>query len=228
MVVDTWGDIFTRSLQGVWIGVASFLPSLFIALIILAIGWVLAALIEKLIESLFKTLKVDAALKSAGMEDIVHRAGYSLNSGLFVGAVCKWFVIIVFLIASFDILGLSQVNLFLGQIVDYLPNVIVAAIILMAAAVIANTLQKIVVASARAGQIHAAELGGRVVKWAIWIFAIITALDKLVIIPGLIQIILTPLMFGIALAFGLSFGLGGKDLAQKALEQTSKAISHKE
>ena len=94
MFIQTWGEVFTQSLQGLWIGVISFIPNLIIALIIFAIGWVLAALIEKLVESLLKVLKIDAALKSAGFEDVVKRAGHTLDSGVFVGALVKWFIVI--------------------------------------------------------------------------------------------------------------------------------------
>jgi hypothetical protein len=181
-------------------------------------------LIEKLVESLFKTLKIDAALKSAGMEDVVKSAGHELNSGHFVGALCKWFVIIVFLMASFDVLGLAQVNKFLYQVVNYLPNVIVAVLVLMIAAVVANVMQKLVVASAKAGHLHIAELGGRVTKWAIWILSIIWVLETLGIARGMINTIVIAVFSGGALAFGLAFGLGGKEAAQKIIERTTHAI----
>ena len=228
MFIQNWGDVFTQSLQSVWYGVASFVPGLIIALIVFAIGWVLAALVEKLVESIFKALKIDAALKSAGMEDVVKRAGYNLNSGMFVGVLCKWFVIVVFLMASFDILGLGQVNDFLRQVVAYLPQVIVAALVLIIAAIVATAMQKLVVATAKAGHLHVAELAGRVTKWAIWIFAILTALYTLGVAPAIIQTVLTAIFAGGALAFGLAFGLGGKDTAQRILEKTSHAVLEKE
>ncbi len=227
MFIESWGDVFARSLQSVWYGVAGFIPHLVIALIIFAIGWVLAALIEKLIEAIFKSLKIDAALKSAGLEDVVKRAGHNLNSGLFVGAIVKWFVIVVFLIASFDVLGLTQVNNFLRDVVDYLPQVIVAVLILIAAAIVGTAMQKIVAASSRAAHIKVAELLGRVTKWAIWIFAILTALFNLGIAPW-IQTIIVAIFAGAALAFGLAFGLGGKDAAAKAIEKTVRAIEEKD
>lgn len=227
MFIESWGDVFARSLQSVWYGVAGFLPKLVIALIIFAIGWVLAALIEKLIETIFKSLKVDAALKSAGLEDVVKRAGHNLNSGLFVGAIVKWFVIVVFLIASFDVLGLSQVNNFLSDIVSYLPQVIVAILILMAAVIVGSAMQKVVAASARAAHVKMAELLGRVTKWAIWIFAILTALFNLGIAPW-IQTIIVAIFAGAALAAGLAFGLGGKEAAAKAIEKTIRAIEEKD
>lgn len=229
MFVENWGEVFTQSLQGIWFGIASFVPTLVIAIIIFAIGWVLAALIEKLVEGLFKTLKVDAALKSAGFEDVVERSGYKLNSGRFVGSLVKWFVIVVFLIASFDILGLSQVNSFLNDVVlSYLPQVIVAVLVLMVSVMIADVVQKIVIASARAAHVKSASLLGAIAKWAIWIFAILTALFHLGIAPGLIQTLFMGIVVAAALAVGLAFGLGGKDVAARMLDKGIHAVSDKE
>lgn len=228
MIVQNWGDALTQSLLNVWYGVASFLPGLIIAVIIFAIGWILAVLVERLVESIFKALKIDAALKSAGLEDVVKRAGYNLNSGVFVGALVKWFVIIVFLMASFESLGLNQVNLFLLQVVNYLPSVIVAVLILMVAVVLGNAMQRLVVASSRAAHVKSAELLGRITKWAIWIFAILTALYNLGVASGLIQTIVMAIFAGGALAIGLAFGLGGKDTAQKLIEHTAHHVFDKE
>ena len=220
MYIQTWGEVFTQSLQSVWLGVATLVPNLVIAIIIFAIGWILAVLVEKLVEHLFKALKIDAALKSAGLEEIVKRAGHNLNSGLFVGALIKWFIIVVFLIASFDVLHLSQVTSFLTEVVNYLPRVIVAVLILMVAVVVASAMQKLVLASSRATNIKSAELLGKVTKWSIWIFAILTALLNLGIAPSVIQTIMTAVFGGAALALGLAFGLGGKEAAQRIIEKT--------
>lgn len=228
MFIESWGDVFARSLQGVWLGVASFVPNLVIAIIIFAIGWVLAALVEKLVETVFKALKIDQALKSAGLEDVVKRAGHNLNSGLFVGALVKWFVVVVFLIASFDVLGLNQVTLFLRDVVGYLPQVIIAVLILMVAVIVGNAMYRIVVASARAAHVKSAELLGRVTRWSIWIFAVLTALFNLGIAPGLIQTIVMAVFAGAALAIGLAFGLGGKEVAQKIVERTYQSLSERD
>lgn len=229
MLVQNWGEVFTNSLQGIWYGVASFLPTLIIAIIVFAIGWVLASLIEKVVESIFKAVKVDNALKSAGLDDVMKRTGHPLNSGLFVGALVKWFVIIVFLIASFDVLGLTQVNAFLKDVVlSYLPQVIIAVLVLMVAVMIAETMQKFVVASARAAHIKSAHLLGVITKWAIWIFAILTALFQLGIAPALIQTIVMGVIAGAALAIGLAFGLGGKDQAADILNSTLRKLEEKE
>jgi small-conductance mechanosensitive channel len=226
--IVSWGEVFTQSLQNVSAGVINFVPTLIIAVIVFAIGWALAALLERLIEGLFKALKIDNALKGAGLEEVVKRGGYNLNSGLFVGALVKWFVIVVFLMASFEMLGLSQVSEFLRLVVGYLPNVIIAVLVLMVAALVANAMQKIVVASSRAAHIKNAELLGRVTKWSIWIFAVIAALQTLGIAYGLIQSIVIAVLAAGALAAGLAFGLGGKEVAQKLLEKTANSVIQKD
>ncbi len=228
MFIENWGAVFTRSLYGVWEGVANFVPSLIIAIIIFAIGWVLAALIERLVETIFRSLKVDNALKSAGLEEVVERSGHKLNSGYFIGSLVKWFVIIVFLIASFDVLGLTEVTNFLRDVVNYLPSVIVSVLILMVAVVVANAMQRIVVASSRAAHVRSAELLGRVTKWAIWIFALLAALYNLGVAPALIQTVVMAVFAGGALAVGLAFGLGGKEVAQKLIEKTAHNILERE
>jgi hypothetical protein len=226
--IQNWSDVFVQSLLNVWYGVANFVPNLVIAIIIFAVGWVLAALIEKIVESVIKSIKLDSLLKSAGFEDVVKRAGYNLNSGHFVGVLAKWFVIVVFLMSSFDVLNLNQVNDFLRQVVNYLPQVIIAVFILMVAVIIASAMQKVVVASSKAGHIKSAELFGRVTKWSIWTFAILTALITLGIAPTLIQMIVTAIFAGAALAIGLAFGLGGKDVAGRWVEKTAEHIFDRE
>ncbi len=228
-LVENWGGVFTQSLQGIWFGVASFVPTLLIALIIFIIGWVLAALVEKLVEHLFKVIKVDEALRSAGVQSVVERSGHKLNSGRFIGTLVRWFIIVVFLIASFDVLGLNQVNSFLKDVVlSYLPQVIVAVLVLMISVVIAEAVHKIVLASARAAHVKSAALLGHIAKWSIWVFAILTALFHLGIAPALIQTLFMGIVVAAALATGLAFGLGGKDVAGRMLEKTIHAVSDKE
>lgn len=229
MYVKNWGDVFTQSLQGVWYGVASIIPAIVLSVVIFAVGWLLAVLVEKIIEGLFKGLKVDAALKGAGLEDIMKRAGHNLNSGHFVGTLVKWFIVVVFLIASFDVLGLNQVNLFLKDVVlSYLPQVIIAVLVIMVSVIIAEAMQKLVVASARAAHVKSAHFLGVVTRWSIWIFAILTALFQLGIAPSLIQTIVMGIVAGGALAIGLAFGLGGKEVASEVIEKIKHTLSDRE
>ena len=124
-------------LQGLWYGVVNFVPNLVVAVIIFILGWMIGSILGRLVAQVIKAIRVDTALESAGAADVLSRAGFKLDSGAFIGGLVKWFFIVVFLVASFDVLGLSQVNIFLQDVVlAYLPNVIVAALILLVAAVL--------------------------------------------------------------------------------------------
>lgn len=218
-MVRDWSTVLTESFQELWGGVIGFLPNLVVAIVIFVAGWIIGALIGKLVAQVIRAIKVDSALRSAGVEDAVGRAGFRLDSGAFLGALVKWFIIIVFLVAALDVLGLNQVTMFLQQVVlIYLPNVIVAVLILLVAAVIAEAVQNIVVGSAKAANISRAHFLGAIAKWAIWIFAILAALYQLGVAPVFLQTLFTGIAVAISLALGLSFGLGGQDAAKRFLE----------
>ena len=228
MALETWSTVFALSLQDVWLGVASFLPQLLVAIVVFVVGWLVGGVLAKLVDQIFKILKIDSVLRQAGLSEATSRAGINLNSGAFVGALVKWFVIVVFLIASFEVLGLSQVNDFLKNVVlGYLPNVIVAVLILLVAAMIGDTVRKLVVGSAKAAGVMHAHFLGTVSMWAIWIFAALVALTHLGIGVDLIRTLFTGVIFAISLALALAFGLGGKDEAARMIEKTRHDMTDK-
>ncbi len=217
----------TRSFQDIWLGVVDFVPKIFVALVIFIVGWFVGVLLARVIAQIIRSIKVDIALKSAGVEDVLSRAGFRLDSGRFIGELVKWFVIVVFLVATLDVLGLSQVNNFLQNVVlVFIPQVIVAAMILLVAAVVADAVQKLVVGAARAAEIRVAHFLGGLVRWAIWIFAILIALSQLGIADYFAQTLFTGVVIALALAIGLSFGFGGQEAAARFLERLRKDISH--
>lgn len=219
--IDVWINNVNESFLELWDSIAVIIPNLVVAVLILIIGWVVGVFVGRIISHLIKTLKVDDALKQAGVEDIVHRAGMTLNSGYFFGALIKWFIIIAFLVSTLNFLGLEGVNDFiLKDLLFYIPQIIIATLVIFLAALIADVLNKLVVASSKAVSMESAELLGGVIKWSIWIFAIFVALDHLRIIPeAFIQIILQGFVIAFSLAFGLSFGLGGQKFASNYIEK---------
>jgi hypothetical protein len=225
MIVSQWGYVLQQSFYNLLWNVVNFLPNFLFAVIIFVIGWFLAGWIGWLVTEAVKALRVDHALRSAGVGDVVTRAGYNLNSGKFLGMLVRWFVILVFLMASLQVLGLVAVTYFLQSIVvGFIPNVIIAVLILLVAAVIAEVAQSVVVGSARAAGIHGAGIAGTVAKWAIWIFAILAALEQLQIAQGILQTLFTGVVVALALAFGLSFGLGGQEAAARFIEKTREGM----
>jgi small-conductance mechanosensitive channel len=214
MLINTWRDVLTASFQDLWIGIIDFVPNLLVAIIIFILGWVVGTVVGRGIHQLFRSIRVDDALKKTGADEMMHRGGMSLNSGAFVGGLVKWFIIVVFLIAAFDVLGLEQVNLFLREVVlAYLPSVIVAVLVLLVGGVLGDVMQRVVVAAAKAGNVRSSAMLGAITRWAIWIFAFLVALSHLGVAAAFSQTLFTGFIIALALAIGLSFGLGGQAAA---------------
>jgi small-conductance mechanosensitive channel len=220
MYLSTWSQVLTLSFQNLWMGIVSFVPNLVIAIVIVILGWLIGALIGRAIWQVFRSIKVDEALRRAGFEGFLRRGGINLDTGAFIGGLVKWFIIVVFLVAAFDVLGLSQVNLFLQQVViAYLPRVIVAALVLLVGGVIGDIVERVVVTAARTADIKSAHFAGAMAKWAVWVFAILVALSQLGIAAAFSQTLFTGIVIAISLALGLSFGLGGQEAAARFIER---------
>lgn len=221
--LQSWGDVLVVSLQQVWSSVANFLPLFIGAVVVFVIGWIVAVSLGKLVEQVIHALRVDGLLARLDFEHAMARAGWKLNTGAFIGGLVKWFLIVVFLLAAANILGLSQVSDFLKDVLLYIPNVVVAALILIIAALVAETVEHVVRGSAEAAG-HRGSLVGLVARWSIWIFAFVAALLQLGIAAALIQTVVTGLVAALALAFGLSFGLGGRDAAAGMISRMKEEL----
>ncbi len=228
MLLQTWTEVLQQSFQDLWLGVVAFVPSLIVALIIFVIGWIVGAVLGRVVAQIVGSLKVDNALRSAGFEDTFNRAGFNLNSGSFLGGLVKWFVIIVFLVAALEVLGLNQVNIFLQEVVLlYLPQVIVAVLILLVAAVIAEVARNVVAGAAKAAGMMSANLLGSVAKWSIWVFAVLAALNQLGVATAFVQTLFTGVIVALSLGFGLAFGLGGQQAAAAYLDKLRSEVKDK-
>lgn len=225
MIFNTWGQAIGNSFLTLWPGVIQLGVALLVALVIFAIGWVVGSLVNTLVEKLFKTAKIDAALRQAGVESALQRGGVKLNSGAFIGGLVKWFIIAVFFLAALQVLGLEPVTLFLqAVIVNYLPRVIVAILILVVSIVIADAVKHVVTASAGAANIRSAKALGTISKAAIIVFAVFAAFLQLEIAPAFFQTVLMGIVVAFALAFGLAFGLGGRDAAARLIQKAEEEV----
>lgn len=227
MLIQTWSQVFLLSLEGLWYGFIAIFPKILLALIIFIIGWIIASTLASLVTAGIDALKLDRLFKNANTDQALARAGVRLHIGKVFGELVKWFIIVVFLVASLNILGLDQVTVFLQQVLAYIPQVIIAALILVAGTIVADFVRKFVSGSAAVANVRSSRLLGTISYYAIWILAVVTALDKLGIFGYFGQILFTGLVVMFALAFGLAFGLGGKDAAGRFVNRISEDLSGK-
>jgi len=227
MFVQTWVDVISYSLQNLWQGFILFLPTFLGALVVFFVGLIIAAGLGKIIEKLIDALKLDRLLGQLGLNKILERADVRLHAGRFVGILVQWFFIIVTLLAVSDILGLLAFSDFLKQVLFYVPNIVIAVLIMLAGVVVATFLSKLVRASVLAAKLHAAHFLGALTKWSVLVFTFLAALSQLGVAGALVNTLIMGFVAMLAIAGGLAFGLGGKDVAAAWLEKLKEEISNR-
>ncbi len=223
-MVQDWISVTISALQDTWEGFLAFMPSLIGALLIFLIGWMISVGVGRSVARILTKLKFDRFLQKETWKEALEKAEIKVTPAEFLGKICKWILIIVFLWAAVEILGFVQFAGFLRSVVAWLPNLLVALAIFIVAAIATDILGKIAVATLEKTKIGYAQLSGRIVRVSIWIFAVLAILYQLGIVSPLIQTLLIGLVGGLAIAFGISFGLGGKDLASEILSGLKKKL----
>lgn len=218
MVILDWYGVTLQSLQGLWQGVIAFIPSLVGALVVFLIGWMVSVSVGAVVSDVLKRLKFNDMFEKGGWKKALEKADVKVDPSGFIGGIIKWVLVIVFLMAAVEILGLSQFAVFLQAVLGYLPNVVVACLIFVAAVVISDILEKVMRTLVEGTQVGYGSLVSMIVRWSIWIFALVAILLQLRVAPFLLQTLLTGIVALIVLAGGIALGLGGKDVAAEFLQ----------
>jgi hypothetical protein len=224
MTAQNWTEVTVNTLQGLWINVINFLPSLIGALIVLIVGLIVAAVVRAIVQKVIDAIKIDALLRKVGLGPHFERGGLQINAGKFIGLLVYWFLVIVFVLAAADILQLWGLSSFLQSVVYYLPNIIVAVLIMLAAVMLANFLRSLVRASVSSAKLHGSKFLGSLTWWVVIIFGLLAALIQLGIATVIINTLVTGVIAMLALAGGIAFGLGGKDYASHLLGKLKDGV----
>lgn len=201
-----------------WNSFIFFMPRFIGALIIFFVGIIIAAGIAELIERIIDAIKIDRVLEKIGFKNFTDKAGVKLDAGFFVAQLTKWMIILVFLSATLDYLNLGAFAEYLNRVVAYIPNAIVAVLILLVTALVADFVGKLIRASAKGGGMRLYQTASSFAKWAIYIVGFLTAIEKLGIPTMYLSTIFTGLIVMLAIAGGIAFGIGGKDFAKNILD----------
>jgi len=216
---ETWRSVITNSFQNLWIKGINFLPNVVSAIIVLLIGLLVAKILSRFVTQTLRYLYLDKAADSLGIREKMRKIGIKIDISKVAGLVVKWFFIIVFLVAAADILRFTQITDFLNKVLLYIPNVIIAVVILMLGIILANFIYGMVKASVYVTQLGAAELFASVAKWAILIFTVMAVLVQLRIAAELVETLFKGFVAMVAISGGIAFGLGGKEKAAKVIDK---------
>jgi hypothetical protein len=210
--ISTWGDAVFLSLSNALNSFLAAIPLVIGALIIIVIGWLIAGALARLTTEVLRRVGADRLFAEHGGPVYGDRTRH-FQPSVVAGELVKWLVRLIFLVAAANVLGLTQVSELLNDVLLWIPNLIVAAIILLVAPLLARFVRGAIEVGAGQMGFTNAPLLGRIAEIAIVAFAVVIAINQIGIAADLVNIIFIGLVGAFALAFGLAFGLGGRDVA---------------
>src|SRR6476620_3988307 len=218
VVRPSFTDTLITSFRDAFSMVLSAIPRILAFIIIVAIGWFVSSLLARAVLGLLRAIRFDELMQRSGIADFMNKMGTGTDSAGIIAGLVKWIVRVVVLLVAFDALGLPAVSDVMRQLLLWLPNLVVAIFVLFVGGIAARALGNIVRgATAEAGFTNPETLAN-VTRTTVWAFAIVVAVNQLGIATNLINTLFTGLVGALALACGLAFGLGGRDLASRSLE----------
>ena len=224
MLAQSWTEIMVSSFKYAWASIVSYLPAFIGALIFLLVGLAIASLLGKIVEKVFKAIKIDEFSQKIGLTKYAEKGGFQLKVAWFLGRLVYWFFVVVIVLALADKLGFVALSSFLQDILLYIPNIMVAILIMLVVIVVANTLRSVVKKGVQTTRFGGAGFLATLTWWVIVLFGIAAALIQLQIAVTIVNTIVIAIIASFALACGLAFGLGGKDEAARVLEKFRKHV----
>lgn len=207
----------------------NFLPALIGAAIVLIVGWFVSGLLARLIERAMKAIGLENAVERSGIGDFVRRSGTRLTTSGVIASLVKYFIFLIFVQAAANVLGIPQLTEIINRIILYIPSVIVAMAIIVVGSLIARFLSGLVRSSVSELGVGSPNLLATLTQYIVIGFSVIAAIDQLGIAATLINTLLVGLIGSVALATGLAFGLGGRDVAQQITQKwydSSQALAN--
>src|SRR6266568_4096117 len=198
--------------------ILSAIPRIIGFIIIVAIGWFISSMLARGVTGLLRAIRFDELMQRSGLSDFLNKMGTGLDSAGIVAGLVKWLVRVVVLLVAFDVLGLPAVSDVMRQLLLWLPNLVVAIFVLFIGGIAARALGNFIRGATAESGFANPETLANVVRTTVWAFAIVVAINQLGIATNLITTLFTGFVSALAIALGLSFGLGGRDLASRTLE----------
>ena len=217
--VSEWSAALMSSLTTALGLLFSAIPKVLGFAVILLLGWLIASLVEKGVAALLRTVRFNDLSERSGLAEFVRKMGADTDSSGMIGAVAKWFIRLIALVVAFDALGLPAVSDVLRQLLLWLPNVVVALVVLVVGGLAARALRNLVRGAATEGGLANPKLLAQVAHTLVWAFAIVVAVNQIGIATDLVNTLFMAVVGAVALALALAFGLGGRDTASRIVHR---------
>lgn len=212
-------EAFMVALSNILTGVLSFLPQLLAALLLFLLGLILAKWAKKLVVKVLNAVKLSKLVEKTGFEKFLQKAEVKTKIEVILGELVRWLIILVFFVATVNVLGLTTVSLVLNSILAYVPKVVSAVLILTGGVLLAGVVESVIKGALVQIDIKTARLLAKVASYLVVIFTILTSINELGIAQSFVNAIFIGVIATLALGLGLAIGLGAKDLVNQLLSE---------
>jgi mechanosensitive ion channel-like protein len=208
------------------------IPSIVGALLLLVIGWIVAGIVGGLVTRLLRKVGLDQLATKAGITAFLQRARMKLDAAGLVGGIITWYVRLIFVVMAANAVGITAVSAVLNQIIGFIPNLLVALLILGAFAWLAGVVRNLVTGATETAGVQNSGALATLAYATVLGFGIVAAASQIGVAATLINILFTGVVAAVALALALAFGLGGREEAAQVLKdwrgQASSAVQRSE
>ncbi len=212
-------NIFWASLSDSLTEITHFLPRLLVAIVVLILGWMLAKVARAGIMRLLILLKFDRATEKSGLESFLKHAEMEVSIASIIGNLAYWMIILLMIVTVANSLGLQMVADLFNKVVLYIPNVIVAILVLVFGTILARFINRMVFAWLSNVEFSGALTVSTFSEYAMMVFVFFMAMEQLQIANELLTAAFIIAFGAIGLAFAIAFGLGAKDWAARVIEE---------
>ena len=200
------------------------LPNIFLGIVIILLGLYISKKIRDLVIHFLNRLRLNQMLSSLGWQEFFNRFNTKLDIPRFFGTITQIYFLLWVVLVVLDMLSLSIVGDIISNIINYYPNIFISIVIFIVAVFIADFSKKIIVSDFREEKLTYSNFLGNIIASSVWVIAILAILYQLQIAQTLILIAFIGFIALIVLTVGIAFGLGGKEIAKKTLEDIEKKI----
>ena len=211
-------DVFNSFLLSLYPIFLQSIINLMLALLVIALGWLISQFFKLLVELLIEKSKLEEVLQKTKLASYFEGFSFEEKASKVLGEAVFWFVFLLFLMTATDILGLKLVTSFLRDLLYFIPKAVTSAFVVLAGFVFGDLIKKILYGVFRGFEKRTADFASSIIKWSIVGFSFFTSLNVLGIATELLNTLLFGFVLFFGLAGGLAFGLGGQDLAKELLE----------
>ncbi len=197
--------------------IVGFLPNLVGFLVLLIVGYVVAKVVAGLLAKVLTKAGVDRRMHESEAHRYLERILPGAKVSTPLVRLVFWVIFAFFVVAAISALDVRAVTAFMNDLLAYLPNILVALVIFVVAAMIAGTVGPATTRSM--GDTPAGRIAGTAVSGLVMVIAMFMILEQLQIAEEIVRIAFAAVMFALALGLALAFGLGGRDAAQRLLDE---------